>query len=264
MYGEYTDEAGNRQSIIQSGDASTTPRNVNRLSINPLVMQRRGMSGTSIGANGPTPPGSPTLLRSTSSPINDTATQPFPLHDIDYESNPVAVAQEISNLQALRRMSMDVTSSADPDLPSFSSFVPSTPPDDNGDPGNVFWVPARLHPELAPQEFSKYLEAKKNEIRRPTRESSLSLSPDNPTSDSGNSLRRKKSMLSRQIDDSEGAKNYRDGAERLERHKSQTGGPAVHLDDLMKDPADLMRKLSVDSKRRDEEGIIQTRGKVMI
>src|SRR5437763_2333671 len=37
---------------------------------------------------------------------SDAATSPFPLNDIDYESSPAAVAQELSNLQALRRMSM--------------------------------------------------------------------------------------------------------------------------------------------------------------
>jgi len=144
---------------------------------------------------------------------------------------------------------MDVTSSADPDLPSFNTFVPSTPPDDGGDPGSVFWVPARLHPELAPKEFSAYLEAKKNEIRRPQREGSLS--PDGPSSGSP-SLRRKKSMLSRQIDRSEGVKGYRDGADRLGRRESGREGPNVQLEDLMNDPSSLMRKLSVE--RRNEEG----------
>jgi hypothetical protein len=39
---------------------------------------------------------------------SDTATSSFPLNDIDYESNPAAVAQELTNLAAIRRMSMDV------------------------------------------------------------------------------------------------------------------------------------------------------------
>jgi hypothetical protein len=185
---------------------------------------------------------------------SETANKQYPLNDIDYESDPVAVAQEISNLQALRRMSMDVTSAADPDLPSFNSFVPSTPPDDGGDLGSVFWVPARLHPELAPQEFSAFLEAKKNEIRRP--QNGGSLSPDGSPS-GGPSLRRKKSMLSRQID-ADAARNYRDGAERLEKRKSLLGegaSPSIQLDDLMKDPTALMHKLSVDSQRRMEEGM---------
>src|SRR5690606_2219882 len=118
-----------------------------------------------------------------------------------------AVAQEISNLQALRRMSMDVTAVADPDLPNFSNFVPPTPPEDGDDPGALLWVPARYHPELAPKEFSKYIEAKKNEIRRAPSKSG-NLSPDGAYSGPG--LRRKKSMLSRQVDNSE---QFHDGAE---------------------------------------------------
>jgi hypothetical protein len=252
MYGDYSDESGNRHSFIQSSD---TAKNPNRLSI--LGMQARGPGG--VTGNGPTPPQSPTLsLRPASPSLSDTATKSFPLNDIDYESNPVAVAQELSNLQALRRMSMDVTSSADPDLPSFNSFVPSTPPDD-GDPGSVFWVPARLHPELAPQEFKHYLEAKKKEIRKPSRgEESLSAGSNlSPSS----SLQRKKSMLSRQINDQEGARAYQDGSERLERRKSTKDGPAlaVQLEDLIKDPSSLMRKLSIDGQKAEEGKLLYLR-----
>lgn len=233
MYGDYIDEkTGNRYSFISS-DA----RNQNRLST-ATTLSVPGLSGGSA-------PGSPTLTLSPSPSLG--------LGDMDYESDPVAVAQEISNLQALRRMSMDVTSAADPDLPSFNSFVPSTPAEDSGDPSSVFWVPARLHPELAPQEFSAYLEAKKNEIRRPRAEGgSLAVSEGG---NMGPGLRRKKSMLSRQIDSIEGSRQYEDGAERLGRKKSlrSTDSP-VGIDDLMSDPTALMHKLSVDSRRTMEEG----------
>ena len=63
--------------------------------------------------------------------ITDPANAQFPLpNDIDYESGPAAVAQELSNLQALRRMSMDVGNTSDPDLPSFQgvSLMPSVAP----------------------------------------------------------------------------------------------------------------------------------------
>ncbi|KAF8246793.1 hypothetical protein K440DRAFT_630692 [Wilcoxina mikolae CBS 423.85] len=252
MYGDFTDETGNRYSYIQSAPGETS-RSTKRHST--LSVPKRGSTGGGGFGGVPgvqTPPASP--ARSGSPSLSDTANKQYPLNDIDYESDPVAVAQEISNLQALRRMSMDVTSTADPDLPSFNSFVPSTPPDDS-DPGSVFWVPARLHPELAPQEFSAYLEQKKNEIRRPQTREGGKLSPNGPSS-TGPSLRRKKSMLSRQID-AEGGRHYRDGAERLEKRKSLTGGdvsPVIQLDDLMKDPTALMHKLSVDSQRRIEEG----------
>ncbi|KAI5778166.1 hypothetical protein EDC01DRAFT_376692 [Geopyxis carbonaria] len=262
MYGEFTDEARNRYSYIQSTNPDSGTRNPNRLST-ASTLSVPGMHGRGGGGGGfasglqtssNTPPGSPTMSLRSASPSLDAANNQFAMNDIDYESDPVVVAQEISNLQALRRMSMDVTSSADPDLPSFNTFVPSTPPDDNGDPGSVFWVPARLHPELAPQEFSAYLEAKKNEIRRPTRDGSLS--PDGSNNSSSTSLRRKKSMLSRQIDDHEGGRPHRDGADRLEKRMSLKGSQAaqVQLDDLMKDPSTLMQKLNIDSQRRTEEG----------
>lgn len=244
MYGDYLDESGNRYSFISHPNRLSTSSTL-------TVPVRNGAGGGGVAVGGPaagasTAPQSPTLTIRPASPSLGTLTE------MDYESDPVAVAHEISNLQALRRMSMDVTSAADPDLPSFNSFVPSTPPDDNGDPGSVFWVPARLHPELAPQEFSAYLEAKKNEIRRPTRDGSLA--PDGGNMSPG--LRRKKSMLSRQIDSTEGLRQYQDGAERLGRKNSVNGGPPpVPLDELMKDPSALMQKLSVDSRRTMEEGM---------
>ena len=77
--------------------------------------------------------------------------QHFPVNDIDYESSPAAVAQELSNLQAIRRMSMNIDT-ADPDLPSFPTVAPGHSAEED-DPDKMFWVPARLHPELAPKEF---------------------------------------------------------------------------------------------------------------
>lgn len=100
---------------------------------------------------------------------SDTATTQFPLNDIDYESSPAAVAQELSNLQALRRMSMDVTATGDPDLPSISAAgMPAapSPTDSEDDSSRLFWVPARLHPELAPKEFKSFLESKADQIKR--------------------------------------------------------------------------------------------------
>ncbi|PLN81981.1 hypothetical protein BDW42DRAFT_86921 [Aspergillus taichungensis] len=163
---------------------------------------------------------SPTSPGSTASPgSTDTATTSFPLNDIDYESNPAAVAQELNNLAAIRRMSMDVAATGDPDLPSFNSnampSLPPTPSADENDASRLFWVPARLHPELAPKEFKSFLESKSDHIKRKSGDFSL-LSPDR--CGSSGSLRRKKSTLSRQIDDSHG---YTDGAERLERKRSQ-------------------------------------------
>lgn len=190
---------------------------------------------------------SPPLTRTTS----DTASQQFPLNDLDYESSPAGLAQELSNLQAIRRMSMDVHN-ADPDLPSFQSYgsPPVSPPalsdDDNQ---QLFWVPARLHPELAPKEFKTFIEEKVHTIRRRSGDLSSSLSPDGAMGrqDSAGGLRRKKSMLSRQIDTGSG---YKDGAERLERKRSgnQPNGGLSNLQELehiVEDPAAIVRRMSM-------------------
>lgn len=183
-----------------------------------------------------------------SSPL-ETANKHFPLNNIDYESNPAAVQQELSNLQALRRMSMDASTASDPDLPGFnlSTFTAPTGGDDDNDARRLFWVPARLHPELAPEGWKAFVEAKVKEIRSPGGQSNSLLSVGGGQ---GPALRRKKSMLSKQIDNTGGkaAEWYEDGAERLERRRSQNGVPMLKVSDLenlVNDPSSLLRKLSV-------------------
>ncbi|KAF2091704.1 hypothetical protein K490DRAFT_70486 [Saccharata proteae CBS 121410] len=198
----------------------------------------------------------PRLNRQSSGP----ASQTFEFQDIDYQSSPAAVAQELSNLQAIRRMSMDVNNS-DPDLPSFSGNVPmpAAAPShsaDDDDPSRLFWVPARVHPELAPKEFKTFIEEKVEKHRRRSSAGSEEsfLSPGGlDRQSSGAGLRRKKSMLSKQVD---GPNGYRDGADRLERHRSQSSqkGSSLaipNLEDLVEDPATLIQQVglrdSVDS-----------------
>lgn len=193
-----------------------------------------------------------------------TANAEFPLNDIDYESGPAAVAQELSNLQALRRMSMDVGNTSDPDLPSFQgvSSMPTAAPtgdDDEDDPSRLFWVPARVHPELAPMEFKTFLENRVQSIKRRSGDQT-SLTPNGIEQEvSGLGLRRKKSMLSRQIDNSggKGAVGYKDGAEHLERKRSHHTpdlriSDLQELDELVKDPSLAMQKLSIDTGNRGE------------
>lgn len=199
---------------------------------------------------------------------SDTANAQFPLSDIDYESDPAAVAQELSNLQALRRMSMDVGNTSDPDLPSFQGVSLSVAPtgdDDEDDPSRLFWVPARVHPELAPMEFKSFLEKRVQSIKRRSGEQA-SLSPDGvERSGSGSSLRRKKSMLSRQINNEggRGAVGYKDGADQLERQKSLSSHPTPglkiadlqDLDALVRDPSKAMQKLTLDTGNREPGNI---------
>ena len=209
----------------------------------------RSNSAQQVGNHGPssTSPRSPA----------ETAASSFPLNDIDYESSPAAVAQELSNLQAIRRMSMDVNPVADPDLPSFG-MTPMAPvdSDDEDDASRLFWVPARLHPELAPKEFKTFIDTRVESIRR--RSGDFSLSPDSPMrSSSEGGLMRKKSMLSRQIDtNAKNADQYQDGAERLDRKRSlgeagkRTSSGIQNLQELeqlMQDPSKMIQRLSMES-----------------
>ncbi|KAK8157740.1 LOW QUALITY PROTEIN: hypothetical protein BKA80DRAFT_291258 [Phyllosticta citrichinensis] len=187
---------------------------------------------------------------------SDGSNQPFEFQDIDAQSSPAAVAQELSNLQAIRRMSMDVHGS-DPDLPSFASNVPmpAVAPShsaDDDDPSRMFWVPARVHPELAPKEFKTFIEEKVASHRRRSGDIDEGmLSPEGLSRDGSiGGLRRKKSMLSKQVD---GPNGYHDGAERLERKRSlsQPNGMAHNptlqqLESLTEDPASLVRKENDD------------------
>lgn len=173
----------------------------------------------------------------------------FPLTNIE---NPNDIAQELSNLQALRRMSMDVgNTTTDPDFMfggNNSLTIPVAAPsgdDDDTDPSRLLWVPASVHPELAPTEFKSFLERRVAAMKRRSTESSLSVDTEQSDSASGG-LRRKKSMLSRQVDRRSGDE-YVDGAERLERKRSMTGVqsglPKLTLDELVKDPTKAVQKL---------------------
>ncbi|KAK0384738.1 hypothetical protein NLU13_7216 [Sarocladium strictum] len=186
----------------------------------------------------------------------------FPLTNIDNASD---IAQELSNLQALRRMSMDVGSMIDPDMPPMTlSAIPAIAPsgdDDENDPSRLLWVPARVHPELAPSEFQTFLEKRVQSIRRRSGETLLSADGDLKRSDSGSSLgsgsiRRQKSKLSRQIDNSggRGAMGYVDGAERLERKRSSGHTRELSLDELVKDPTKAVQKLAQESQEHPATG----------
>ena len=226
--------------------------------------QSRGLSRTNSNgsATSPISPGGP--MSPTLRDMRD-GSDSYPLTNID---NPNDIAQELSNLQALRRLSMDVSNNSDPDLLPFSGMslvaMPSIAPkgDDDADPSRLLWVPAGVHPELAPSEFKNFVEKRVQSMKR--RSSENSLSPDGlDRSDSG-SLRRKKSMLSRQVANGSGyggAEGYVDGAERLERKRSQQGQsehgiPELSLDELMKDPSKAVRKLTLESQGGDDSANI--------
>ncbi|OJD30355.1 telomere silencing protein zds1 protein [Diplodia corticola] len=266
MYGEneYSRSESRPLSFISSPTSETFDLSPS-FPASPNSLERSSSNEHKHHANGQ--PASPNMLsprsdsfdRSSVSPprlnrqSSDTASQAFEFQDIDSQSTPAAVAQELSNLQAIRRMSMDVHGS-DPDLPSFGDRppMPAAAPAheaDEDDPSRMFWVPARVHPELAPKEFRTFIEEKVQKHRRRSGDSDSMLSADglSPEGSSGG-LRRKKSMLSKQVD---GPHGYRDGAERLERKRSQASDhahmPTLHQLEAVEedDPAQLIRRMSL-------------------
>lgn len=191
---------------------------------------------------------------------NDPATSQFQLTNIE---DPNDIAQELSNLQALRRMSMDVGNMKDPDMPPMTlSNIPSMAPsgdDDEGDPSRLLWVPARVHPELAPSEFQSFLETRVNSVRRRSRDSSLSADSDpgrgGSLSIGVGSLSRQKSTLSRQVDaGNEGAASNIDGADQLAQQRSRRGqhNRELSLDDLVNDPTKTAKRLAEESQAPPE------------
>lgn len=223
------------------------PESLKKAQTLPILVTQRSNSFDS----GPGSPRSPTLsLRD----MQAESGQQFPLTNID---NPNDIAQELSNLQALRRMSMDVGNIKDPDMPPMSlSTMPAIAPsgdDDEADPSRLLWVPARVHPELAPSEFQTFLEKRVQSIKRRSGDSSLGADLNrngSGSSLSSSSLRRTRSKLSRQIDNSggQGASGYVDGAEQLERQISQRESNELSLDELVKDPTKAVQKLAQESQ----------------
>lgn len=117
---------------------------------------------------------------------------------------------------------------------SESASVPNNPADD---PFHLFWVPASLHPEIAPAEFRAFL---KEHARSPPSDdgsSSPARSDSLSSLSSSSSLGRKRSMLSRQYRPAE-----HDGVEDehivpLRRNRSSlytNRGPQLTINDLQK------------------------------
>ncbi|KAI1758399.1 hypothetical protein F4782DRAFT_477957 [Xylaria castorea] len=244
-----------RSTSSETGSLKGNPPN--RLQIQSSPMQRQSSLSRTNSNGSITSPISPGGSMSPSLRDMRDGSDSYPLTNID---NPNDIAQELSNLQALRRLSMDVSNNKDPDLLPFQGMslvaMPSIAPkgDDDADPSRLLWVPAGVHPELAPSEFKSFVEKRVQSMKRRSNENSLS--PDSLDKSDSGSLRRKKSMLSRQVENSSGhghgADGYIDGAERLERRKSQSqsehGVPELSLDELMKDPSKAVRKLTMDAK----------------
>ncbi|KAI1329414.1 hypothetical protein F5Y16DRAFT_97927 [Xylariaceae sp. FL0255] len=251
-----------RQKLVRSTSGETGSLNRNSFEKSQTqsasTPSQRGLSRTNSneGPSSPISPGglSPGGLSPTLQDMRNGSE--YPLTSID---NPNDIAQELSNLQALRRLSMDVSNNSDPDLLPFQAMslmgMPSIAPkgDDDTDPSRLLWVPAGVHPELAPTEFKNFVEKRVQTMKRRSRESSLS--PDSLERSDSENLRRKKSMLSRQVDNAGG---YADGAERVQRKMSQRQTepsiPELSLDELMKDPTKAVQKLALESHGGADDG----------
>lgn len=133
-------------------------------------------------------------------------------------SNPSDISQLDTNLTKTKAESKETSPTLDSSpSPTLANFEPSilTPPttstsnsvDPTQLPSHLFWVPAHLHPEIAPQEFNRWLEKHSDAINtqeRPTRRKSvLGLHSYTPKKDKNSinlddvgkaSLRRNKTM----------------------------------------------------------------------
>ncbi|TDL23937.1 hypothetical protein BD410DRAFT_820505 [Rickenella mellea] len=111
------------------------------------------------------------------------------------------------------------------------------------DPFHLFWVPARLHPELAPSEFRAFL---KEHARAPPEGSSAALS----RTTSASSLGRRKSMLSKQYRprENDGVEDEEDRVVSLQRNRSRIyEGPQLTISDLQK-----LEELAEEASQSDD------------
>ncbi|KAJ8104107.1 hypothetical protein POJ06DRAFT_235077 [Lipomyces tetrasporus] len=242
--GESFVSANESESDVTLTDGLTAPLNV-----------QRSISSSSLSASPP--------------PLST-----MPLENIGFEAPATIVAQERNNIQALKRISLDASSTSDPDLPAVNIALlqhgPTSPPaaspssaasvgtqqgfpfDDA--PGYhadsaLLWVPAHLHPELAPKEWRTFVQERVAEIQQRTGANGiLSQSEKNTTSPAspisallsvpgssgttGSGVIRRKSKLSREIDISDDSvAGFEDGADVLQE-RSRTKSPEVRVSDL--------------------------------
>ncbi|EIN09657.1 hypothetical protein PUNSTDRAFT_113087 [Punctularia strigosozonata HHB-11173 SS5] len=116
----------------------------------------------------------------------------------------------------------------------------------NDDPANLFWVPARLHPEIAPSEFSAFL---KEHTRVAADGSTLGLSR-TASSSSTSSLGRKKSMLRNQYRPTANDGVEHESVKPLRRNRSTAfpnAVPQLTISDLQK-----LEELAEEASKSDD------------
>ena len=244
------------------------------------------------------------------------------IDDSDPDSSATAaamMAQEMSAVQALKRLSIGASLALDPDLPNYSSGIyrsgsmssisnnsyrtskdssgfdfsssrptrsisaPSVPsfsqarremsqnsqrPEINSKQASqLLWVPAHVHPEIAPQQWKSFVHNKLAEIQSSQEsKSESSTSRSRSSSVSSVSSNRRYSRLSRQFDNQD---SYTDGADVLEKRRStdigvqQAHDPTIQslshqleslgeLEGWSVDPAQLARSLSNSDSQSSE------------
>lgn len=195
--------------------------------------------------------------------VLDSQMAPHPLQPSEYE-----IQMEVEALKDLRRRSTNPGAlTIDPDLPNQSSPVSPTPayrpnraftlPAESltdsrigstsnavsesnrgndaldihaDDPSHLFWVPASVHPEIAPAEFRAFL---KEHARTPPADDNATFSRSASFS-SSSSLNRKKSMLSRQYKPKETDGDEEENIIPIKRNRSiyHHEGPQLTINDL--------------------------------
>ncbi|KAF4611002.1 hypothetical protein D9613_006862 [Agrocybe pediades] len=112
------------------------------------------------------------------------------------------------------------------------SDAPNNPADD---PLHLFWVPASLHPEIAPAEFRAFL---KEHARSPPAEGTEAQPSSSASLSSSSSLSRKRSMLSRQYRPKENDGVEEENVVPIKRNRSllypTNPGPQLTISDLQK------------------------------
>lgn len=163
---------------------------------------------------------------------------------------PLAIEREAANLRTLRRLSSSNGPGSiplDPDLPipsvaglqswensanSTSDQTSPTSQDSESDTSHLFWVPAHLHPELAPAGFREFLREHASTAPGST-DTDMPLGAMSRSS----SLSRQKSMLSRQYKPraDDGVENEEQPM--IKRSKSRSSvyaAPQLTMEDLQK------------------------------
>ncbi|KAF5388718.1 hypothetical protein D9757_004786 [Collybiopsis confluens] len=143
----------------------------------------------------------------------------------------------------------DSSSSSNEDSSSSTGHTTVETDDPADDPFHLFWVPASVHPEIAPAEFREFL---REHSRSPPPAEGSSVSRSGSFSSVSSGLGRKKSMLSRQYRPSEN-----DGVEELDerivplsRNRSTrytNQGPQLTISDLQK-----LEELAEEASQSDD------------